>query len=97
VRATELLLGIEVPEVAALPPYSASSVGGLSGRLTNACGGDDPGIFDTGSPVVNALVEAIPILVELELELGSMDLDACVGRSPLTTKSVFPSSIYETP
>lgn len=85
VRATELLLGIEVPEVAALPPYSASSVGGLSGRLTNACGGDDPGIFDTGSPVVNALVEAIPILVELELELGSMDLDACVGRSPLTT------------
>jgi hypothetical protein len=86
-----MLLGIEVPEVPALPPYSASSVADLSGRLTDACGGDDSGIFSTGSAVVQALIEAIPILVELEVELGFLNLGACVGRSPLTTKLVFPS------
>jgi hypothetical protein len=88
VRATESLLGIEVPGVPALSSYGASSVADLSGLLTDACGSDDSGTF--GSAVVQALVEAIPILVELELELGFMDLGACEGRSPLATKSVFP-------
>ena len=96
-RATELLLGIEVPGVSALPSYSASRVADLSGRLTDACSGDGSGIFNTGSAVVDALIEAIPILAELEVELGFLDLDACVRRSPLTTKSVFPSSSVRHP
>ena len=96
-RATELLLGIEVPGVSALSSYSASSVADLSGRLTDACSGDDSGIFNAGSAVVEALIEAIPILVELEIELGFLDLGACVGRSPLTTKSLFLSSSVRHP
>ena len=92
VRATELLLGISVPGVPALQSYHASSISDLSGRLTDACDGDGSGLFNTGSAVVQALVEAIPILVQLELELGFLDLAACEGRSPLTTKWAFSSS-----
>jgi hypothetical protein len=90
-------MGIEVPGVPALQPYSASSVADLSGRLTDASGcDDDSGIFNTGSAVVQALIEAIPILAGLECDLGFLDLGACAGRSPLTTKSVFPSYFCET-
>jgi len=85
VRATELLLGIEVPGVPSLQSYSASSVSELSGRLTDACDGHNSELFNNGSAVVDALLEAIPILIQLELELGSLNLDACKGKSPLTT------------
>jgi hypothetical protein len=86
VRATELLLGISVPGVPALQSHQASSISDLSGRLTEACNGDGSGLFNTESAVVQALAAAIPILVQLELELGFLDLAACEGRSPLTTK-----------
>jgi hypothetical protein len=93
VRATELLLGISVPGVPALQSYNASSISDLSGRLTDVCDGDGSGLFNTGSAVVQALAAAIPILVQLELELGSLDLAACEGSSPLTTKWVFSCSV----
>ena len=92
-RATELLLGISVPGIPALQSYRASSTSDLSGRLTDSCDNDGSGLFNNGSAVVQALAEAIPMLVQLELELGFLDLAACEGRSPLTTKWVFSSSV----
>ena len=86
-RATELLLGIVVPGVPALQYQNASSVGDLSGQLATACNG-----INAGTAVVEALTEALPILVGIETELGSLDLGACQKRSPLTTKSVLPPS-----
>jgi hypothetical protein len=80
VRATELLLGIVVPGVPALQYQNASSVGDLSSQLAAACDG-----INAGSAVVQALTEAIRILVDIETELGSMDLGACKGNTPLTT------------
>ena len=94
VRATELLLGIAVPEIPALPSYHASNVADLSGRLTDACDSDNSELFNNRSAVVQALLEAIPILTAMEPDLGYLDLGACKGRSPLTTKSVFLSSIF---
>lgn len=85
VRATELLLGIVVPGVPALQYHNASSAVDLSGRLADACNGDNSGLFDAGSTVVKALTEAISILIVVELELGLLDLGACKGRTPLTT------------
>ncbi len=93
VRATELLLGIVVPGIPALQYHSASRVSDLSGRLADACDGDNSGLFNTGSAVVKALTETIAILVDMGLELGLLDLGACKGRSPLTTKSVFPPCV----
>ena len=51
-RVTELLLGIGVPGVSALPPYNSWSVADLGGRLTGTCSGDYSRIFVTGSAVV---------------------------------------------
>ena len=86
-RVTELLLGIGVPGISALPPYNTWSVADLGRRLTGACSGDYSRIFVTGSAVVEALIEAIPILVKLEVELRFPDLGTCMGKPPLTTKS----------
>ena len=96
-RVTELLLGIGVPGVSALPPYNAWSVADLGGCLTGTCSGDYSRIFVTGSAVVKALIEAIPILVKLEVELRFLDLGTCMGKPPLTTKSVFLSSSVRHP
>ena len=95
VRATELLLGISVPGFPALRSYHwhGSSVAHLRRRITDACGGNNPGLFNNGSAVVQALLEAIPILTAMEPGIGYLDLGACEGRSPLTTKSVFPSLV----
>lgn len=93
VRATELLLGIVVPGIPALQYRDALSVSDLSGRLADACDGDNSGLFKTGSAVVKALTEAVSMLVGVELELGLLDLGACKGRTPLTTKSDFPPSV----
>jgi len=88
VRATELLLGIVVPGVPALQPYNASSVSDLSNRLKDARSGDNSELFNNGSAVVNALVNAIPIVVDLELLLGPLYLNASLGNSPLTTNFI---------
>ena len=93
-RATEMLLEIAVPGIPALQSYRASKVADLSGRLTDACDGDNSGLFNNGSAVVQALLDAIPILTAMESDVGYLDLGACKGRSPLTTKSVFLSSIF---
>ncbi|KAH8995094.1 family 5 hypothetical beta glucosidase from glycoside dehydrogenase [Lactarius hatsudake] len=85
VRATELLLGIEVPGIPALQHDNPSTAVGLGGLLTDACNGDNSGLFETGSAVVKAVTEAIAILVDVELEFGSLDFGACKGRAPLTT------------
>ncbi|KAH9034624.1 glycoside hydrolase family 5 protein [Lactarius pseudohatsudake] len=85
VRATELLLGIEVPGIPALQYDNPSTAVGLGGLLTDACSGDDSGLFETGSAVVKAVTEAITILIDMELEFGSLDFGACKGRAPLTT------------
>ena len=94
VRATEMLLEIAVPGIPALQSYRASKVADLSGRLTDACDADNSGLFNNGSAVVQALLDAIPILTAMESDVGYLDLGACEGRSPLTTKSAFPSSIF---
>ncbi len=89
-RAAELLLGIAVPGVPALQSLNPSTVSDLSGQIANACADDKSGLFESGSAVVTALTEAILILVEMEQELGSLDLGTGKGRSPLTAKLVFP-------
>ena len=93
VRATELLLGISVPGVPALQSSPASCISDLSRRLTDSCVGDASGLFKPRSAVFVAIAEAIPILVELEDDVGSLDLGACEGGTAITTKSVFPSSV----
>ena len=93
VRATELLLGIVVPKAPAIQHYNASSVAGLSGQLAAACDNDNSGLFEAGSTVVQALTNAILMLVDIELELGLLDLGSCRGNTPLFTKSVFPPSV----
>jgi hypothetical protein len=93
VRATELLLGISVPGFPALKSHHASSISDLSRRLNDSCDGDGSGLFDPGSAVFRALKEAIPMLCGLEDDLGFLDLGACEGGTPITTKSVFPSSV----
>ncbi|KAH9169471.1 glycoside hydrolase family 5 protein [Lactarius sanguifluus] len=85
VRATELLLGIEVPGIPALQYDNPSTAVGLGGMLADACNGDNSGLFKTGSAVVKAVTEAIGILVDMELEFPSLDFGACKGRAPLTT------------
>ncbi|KAH9074950.1 glycoside hydrolase family 5 protein [Lactarius deliciosus] len=85
VRATELLLGIEVPGIPALQYGNPSTAVGLGGLLADACNGDKSGLFETGSAAIKAVTEAIAILVDMELELGSLDFGACKGRAPLTT------------
>ncbi|KAH9166732.1 family 5 hypothetical beta glucosidase from glycoside dehydrogenase [Lactarius sanguifluus] len=76
VRATELLLGIEVPGIPALQYDNPSTAVGLGGLLADACNGDNSGLQWT---------EAIGILVDMELEFPSLDFGACKGRAPLTT------------
>ncbi|KAI0258700.1 glycoside hydrolase family 5 protein [Gloeopeniophorella convolvens] len=83
VRATELLLGIEVPGYPSLGSAPASS--DMSAIFAHACTTDNSGLFSNASASVKAITEAIPILLDLSKQLGPLKFGAGRGRAPLTT------------
>jgi glucan endo-1,6-beta-glucosidase len=92
VRAVELLLGIPMEGYLAL--QGTPSDADMRARLANACKTDSSGLFDPESAVVKALIEAASILPDIMLELEwPIDFGACQGRTPLTTKFVFPPQL----
>jgi len=92
VRAVEWLIGVEIPGCQALE--GMGSITDLYKSLAEACTRDTLGLFTP--PVVEALKESVPMLLSIIPELGwdgDVDFTACQGRSPITTKLVFPFSL----
>ena len=90
VRATELLLGVVVPGIPAIQFHNALDIADLSGLLATASIDGSSGLFVNGSAVVKALTKAIPMLIDIERELTTLSLNASRGKTPLTTRLVFP-------
>ncbi|KAI0297453.1 glycoside hydrolase family 5 protein [Multifurca ochricompacta] len=83
VRATELLLGISVP---GYPSFQGTTNNtDMKLRLAAVSAADNSGLFQRDSAIVEALTEAIPILLVIEEELGFLNFGACQERESLTT------------